>query len=85
MVQAAVIERLKGSVGNIMSATIRSTLRTTLSRGLASPILSQWRGFGFDASARDTNGAGPSRWADEARHPVVRNSLVPIVVEQTVS
>jgi hypothetical protein len=41
------------------------------------------RYFGFEKS----NEAGPSRsntWGDEARNPVVRDSLVPIVVEQTV-
>lgn len=37
------------------------------------------RAFGFDVSGGSGNGSG-----HEARHPVVRDSLVPIVVEQTV-
>jgi hypothetical protein len=58
-----------------MSRTIAKTLRTVVSDSALTR-----RCFGYDAS----NGAGSSRWGDEARNPVVRDSLVPIVVEQTV-
>lgn len=51
------------------------------------------RAFGFDTRSPlighgMTNGRGNTDrggWGDEARNPVVRDSLVPIVVEQTVS
>jgi len=56
-----------------------STITRTLRSALASTSKSGVRRYGFDAS-----GAGPSVWRDEARNPVVRDSLVPIVVEQTV-
>jgi hypothetical protein len=59
-----------------MSRTITRNLRTAVS-----PSVVKRRHFGYDA----TNGAGTSSWGDEARNPVVRDSLVPIVVEQTVS
>jgi hypothetical protein len=60
-----------------MSRTIAKTIRTVYS-----PLAGARRCYGYDA----TSGAGPStsRWGDEARNPVVRDSLVPIVVEQTV-
>ena len=56
-----------------------STITRTFRAALASSSKSGVRRFGIDAS-----GAGPSKWRDEARNPVVRDSLVPIVVEQTV-
>lgn len=76
---------LVGSTACNMSAPIRSSLRTTLSKATASSSLGLTRNFGFHALAHDPNAPGPSRWADEARNPVVRDSLVPIVVEQTVN
>jgi hypothetical protein len=60
-----------------MSRTLGKTLRTALASPSTS-VIGGIKRYGFDHSA-----AGPSRW-DEARNPVVRDSLVPIVVEQTV-
>ena len=74
-----------------MSSALHTALRTTVSRTKSSSPIGA-RSFGFDSSRYDLNGAGPSNprshghgWGDEARNPVVRDSLVPIVVEQTVS
>lgn len=68
-----------------MSAGIRS-LRVPLA-GPSRPL--GRRLFGFNARAPSIGRAGrqdgSGGWDDEARNPVVRDSLVPIVVEQTVS
>jgi len=70
-------------------STITRTLRTALasnstsvSRQLAAR---RYSGYGFDnSSPSSSSSAGPSGWRDEASNPVIRDQLVPIVVEQTV-
>lgn len=58
-------------------------------RAVPKPKLTGRRGFGFDSYQSGGRGRGQGqdqvRDLDEARNPVVRDSLVPIVVEQTVS
>ena len=70
-------------------STIARTLRTALTSSSTSnlrPALSKsYSGYGFDNSSPSTSSrAGPSGWRDEASNPVIRDQLVPIVVEQTV-
>jgi hypothetical protein len=60
-----------------MSRTIARTLRAVFS-----PLAGARRCYGYDSTC--VAGPSTSRWGDEARNPVVRDSLVPIVVEQSV-
>jgi hypothetical protein len=71
-------------------STIARTLRTALtstSTSILRPVVARsYSGYGFDASSpSSSSSAGPSGWRDEASNPVIRDQLVPIVVEQTVS
>jgi hypothetical protein len=69
-------------------STIARTLRTTLtSSSISRAVVARtYSGYGFDASSPSSSShAGLSGWRDEASNPVIRDQLVPIVVEQTVS
>jgi hypothetical protein len=69
-------------------STIARTLRTALtSSSISRPVLARnYHGYGFDASSpSSSSSAGPSGSRDGASNPVIRDQLVPIVVEQTVS
>jgi hypothetical protein len=69
-------------------STISRTLRTALnSTPISRAVVARsYSGYGFDASnPSSSSSAGPSGWRDEASNPVIRDQLVPIVVEQTVS
>jgi len=71
-------------------STIARTIRTALtSKPISRAVLARsYSGYGFDASSpssSSSSSAGPSGWRDEASNPVIRDQLVPIVVEQTVS
>lgn len=70
-------------------STIARTLRTALASSPTSilrPALTKsYSGYGFDNSGpSSSSSAGPSGWRDGASNPVIRDQLVPIVVEQTV-
>lgn len=65
-----------------IARSLRSSLASTVASSSRSTVISRTiSGYGFDASSPN---AGPSGWRDEARNPVIRDQLVPIVVEQTV-
>jgi hypothetical protein len=70
-------------------STIARTLRTALTSTSTTSRLAiarSYSGHGFDVSSpSSSSSAGPSGWRDEASNPVIRDQLVPIVVEQTVS
>jgi hypothetical protein len=69
-----------------IARTLRTALTSTSTSILRPAVAKSYSGYGFDASSpSSSSSAGPSGWRDEASNPVIRDQLVPIVVEQTVS